>query len=47
MITYMFIKDELEEDFFDFIMVPLTILLDILFVFFQPIFYIIYKYKEL
>lgn len=46
MITYMFIKDEL-EDFFDFIMVPITILLDILFVFFQPLFYIIYKYKEL
>ena len=46
MITYLFVKDEL-EDFYDFMLIPLAIILDILFIFFQPILYLIYKYKEL
>ena len=46
MITYLFVKDEL-EDCYDFMFIPLSIILDILFIFFQPILYIIFKYKEL
>ena len=46
MITYLFVKNEL-EDAFDFIFIPFVMLLDILFILFQPILYIIYKYKEL
>ena len=46
MITYLFIKNEV-EDSLDFMLIPLCIILDILFIFFQPIFFIIYKYKGL
>lgn len=45
MITYLFVKEEI-EDVYDFVFIPLLIILDILFIFFQPILYIIYKYKE-
>ena len=46
MLTYLFVKNEL-EDSLDFLAIPLIILLDIIFILFQPILYIIYKYKEL
>ena len=49
MITYMIITDEYNdflEDSIDYVFLPFLILLDILFIFFQPIFYLIYKYKR-
>lgn len=49
MITYMVIKEEyLDFDEVDsYIMLPLCVLLDVIFTFFQPIFYIIYKKKKM
>ena len=49
MITYMMIKnDDLDFDDIDgYITLPLCVLLDIVFILFQPIFYIIYKRKKM
>ena len=50
MITYMMIKEEEVLDFEDassYLMLPLIILADILLILFQPIFYIIYKKKQM
>lgn len=44
MLTYMFIKNEV-EDFYDYIMIPLCIFVDIIFIFLQPLFYFVYKIK--
>ena len=49
MLTYMIITDEYSdflEDSIDYILLPFLILLDVVFIFFQPLFFIIYKYKK-
>lgn len=50
MITYLSTKSgvensyDLEEFYFTLMMIPLTILVDLVFIIFQPIFYLIYKW---
>ena len=48
MITYMFIKDDDFdfEDILSYMLLPLCIIFDLVCIIFQPIFYLIYKYKR-
>jgi hypothetical protein len=48
MLTYLYLKSEDfdYEEFFDYILIPIVIILDLFFILFQPIFYLIYKYKR-
>ena len=48
MITYMFIKDEDFdfEDVLSYVWLPPVVMFDLIFILFQPIFYLIYKYKR-
>ena len=48
MITYMYIKsDDFDfEDATSYMLLPLAVILDLICILFQPIFYLIYKYKR-
>lgn len=48
MLTYMYIKgvDFDYEDVFDYMLVPCVVFLDLFFILFQPIFYLLYKRSD-